>query len=89
MVMKNILGNAPVSWIASIITGVGAIIFSQSISFGWYKKDSLEFSSHTQSSCLFLAGLALMHVGVFVRQILIRLSDLEKELKQLRSTKSQ
>jgi len=88
MIMKNILGNAPESWISSIIAGCGAsicaIILSQSITFGWYRKDSLDFSSHTQSFCLLLAGLALMMVSIFVRQVLARLSNIEKEIERMR-----
>ena len=75
------------SWLVSILSPIGLIILSQSLTFGWYRKDALEFSSHTQSVCLFLAGMALMLTGIIVRQVLVKLGALEKELKQLRSAK--
>jgi len=75
------------TWVASIISTVGLIILSQSLTFGWYRKDAVEFSSHTQSVCLFLAGMALMFTGIFVRQVLVKLGALEKELKQLISVR--
>ncbi len=70
--------------VATIFTAIGAILFSQALSFGWYRTDSAEFSSHVQSVCLLLAGVAFFALGLFVRVLLGKLSVMEDELAKLK-----
>jgi hypothetical protein len=71
--------------VTTIFTAIGAILFSQALSFGWYRPDSAEFSSHVQSICLFLAGIAFFALGLFVRTLLGKLSAMEDELTKLKA----
>ena len=72
----------------SIISAMGVIILSQSISFGWYRKDFVDFSSHIQSLCLFLAGAALLFISAFARHTLTKLKALEKDMEQLKAART-
>jgi hypothetical protein len=86
--MRNFLINHLTSYLSLILSAFGMIIMSQSISFAWYRKDSLDFSSHVQSVCLFLAGVALILISLFAQLTFAKLLVLEKELKELRAQKS-
>ncbi len=71
-----------------IIGTAGVVVFSQAISFGWYKTDSmLPFVLHVHSEILAITGIALMLVGVFIRSSSIRISRLEAQVKELMEKK--
>jgi hypothetical protein len=79
----------PVSALPLLFSALGGVIFSQSVTFGWLRKGfSSDFSSHTQSVCLFLAGFGLLLLSYFVSHTLARMSSLEEELEQLRREQS-
>jgi hypothetical protein len=75
----------PLSSLPLFLSAIGGIIFSQMLSFGWPSKVDPALSSHITAICLALAGLGLLFLGNFVRQMLIKMSSLEKELAQLKA----
>jgi hypothetical protein len=75
----------PHSWYSSLIGGAGGIALSQSVSFGWPHGSRLSDPRTIEAVCVCLCGFGLVLVSSFVRQAIVRISELEAEVQRLKS----
>jgi hypothetical protein len=79
----------PQSWYSSLIGGAGGIALSQSVTFGWPHGSRLSDPRAVEAVCVFLCGFGLILISGFVRQAILRISELEGEVKRLKSEDGQ